>query len=140
MDQFERVLLFVTGDDRYMLYVNGKQLGWDWSPVSWNCGEVFDITDDLLDGPNFITIRLRNDLPKYCAALCEVWGINGGEALIGARERKLLLATSNQWDSMFGNMYESNAAVQKAVEIGLPPCEPWVTLKAIPCRLMPTNE
>jgi len=138
--QFDHVVAFVTGDDRYMLYVNGTQLGWDWSPVSWNCGEVFDISDVLVDGPNFIVIRLRNDLPPHCAALAEVWGLNGGDSFIDAPQRTLLTGTSPEWDSVWGNIYEDRDPVQKAVALGKPPCEPWFTLKAIPCRQMPTSE
>jgi len=137
--KYERVMLFVTGDDRYMLYINGHQLGWDWSPVSWNCGEVFDITGDLIDGANLVTIRLRNDLAPFCAALCEVWGINGGTGFTDGT-RDLLLASGPTWDSMKGNLYKDRADITKAQALGKPPMQPWFTLKAIPCRLMPTAD
>ena len=115
------IFLYITADNRYELYVNGKLVGRD---NVWETVERYDVSRLLRKGRNLIAVKCVNeDGPAGLLVQVEA-----------GREKKVILTSDESWKvgeekEGWERMEFNDSDWRQAKVIGTPPCPPWGELE-----------
>lgn len=124
----DEAFLAVAADNRFRLFVNGREAG---SGDEWSKPRLLDVRDKLRAGANVLAVEATNDetkkddpSPNPAGFILEAWFRAAGNPLPGFGSDASWLATTNKAEGWEKPEFDA-AGWAAAVELGPPDLEPW---------------